>query len=160
MNDILHINKSPLGIPSVKKIGEIPVWQKSHFLISGWPNLTKNPQFISISVNVTFKCNRFVDFRGVLIPKCFEQKYNFEPRNVIRDAFKKSIRRDIVPTSVYPPPFKSREQNRKDILWALDPPSPLKTREICCTFLCFPKTMKLSQNNHISSKIGDHISSF
>ena len=29
-----------------------------------------------------------------------------------------------------PPPFKSREQNRKDIFWALDPPPPLKTREI------------------------------
>ena len=70
---MLHIKKSPKDIPSVKKkIGEIPVWPKSNFLISGWPNLTKNPQFISISVNVTFKCNRFVDFRGVLIPKCFE----------------------------------------------------------------------------------------
>ena len=51
-----------------------------------------------------------------------------------RDAFpkKKSIWRDIVPTSFYPlPPFKSRDKNRRDIFWDLDPPPPLKTREIC-----------------------------
>ena len=139
MNDILHINKSPLGIPSVKKIGEIPAWQKSHFLISGWPNLKKNPQFISISVNVTFKCNRFVDFRGVLIPKCFEQKYNFEPRNVIRDAFKKSIRRDIVPTSVYPPPLQKQRTKQKGHFMGSRPPFPIKNQGNMLYLLMFSK---------------------
>ena len=58
---------------------------------------------------------------------------------------KKLIWRDIVPTSVYPlPPFKSREQNRKDIFLPLDSPPPLKTREICHTFLCYLKTMYFS----------------
>ena len=46
----------------------------------------------------------------------------------VRDAFQKknSIWRDIVPTSHYPlPPFKSRDKNRSDIFWVLDPPPPL-----------------------------------
>ena len=38
MNGILHIDKSSLDIPNLlKKIGEIPVWQKSYFLIFGHP---------------------------------------------------------------------------------------------------------------------------
>ena len=49
---------------------------------------------------------------------------------MFRDAFKKkknSIWRDIVPTSYYPlPPFKSRDKNRRDIFWVLDPPPPLE----------------------------------
>ena len=40
---------------------------------------------------------------------------------------KNSIWRDIVPTSHYPlPPFKSRDKNRRDIFWVLDPPPPLQ----------------------------------
>ena len=50
-------------------------------------------------------------------------------RKTIRDAFQKknSIWRDIVPTLYYPlPPFKSRDKNRRDIFWVLDPPPPLQ----------------------------------
>ena len=46
---------------------------------------------------------------------------------LLRDAFqkKKSIWRDIVPNSYYPlPHFKSRDKNRRDIFWVLDPPPP------------------------------------
>ena len=46
-----------------------------------------------------------------------------------------------------PPPFKSREENRKEIFWALDPPPSLKTREISYTFLVILKTMNSSQKS-------------
>ena len=45
---------------------------------------------------------------------------------------KNSIWRDILPTSYYPlTPFKSRDKNRRDIFWVLDPLPPFKSREIC-----------------------------
>ena len=46
----------------------------------------------------------------------------------IRDAFQKKVHMEgLCPNlSLPPPPFKSRELNRKDIFIALDPPHPLK----------------------------------
>ena len=36
------------------------------------------------------------------------------------------------PNRMLPPtPFKSRDNNRRDIFWVLDPPPPFKSREIC-----------------------------
>ena len=40
-----------------------------------------------------------------------------------------------------PPPFKSREQNRREFFGVYDPPPPLKTREICWIVLYVPKSM-------------------
>jgi len=61
------------------------------------------------------------------------QAYLMRRWKIIRDAFKiKSPYRGTLSQSQFTPipPFKSREQNRKDIFWTGDPLPPLKTREI------------------------------
>ena len=57
-------------------------------------------------------------------------------------------------------PFKSSEQNRKDIFLPLDPPPPFKTRGICYTFFCFLKIALFCSHHHIYSQIGKNIISF
>ena len=54
--------------------------------------------------------------------------------------------------SLPPPPFKIREQNRKNFFLAQDPP-PLKTREISYAFFVFLETMNFGQNSSTLLKI-------
>ena len=60
---------------------------------------------------------------------------------------KKSIWRDIVPTSCYPlPPFKSRDKNRRDILKVLEPPPPLQRQGYMFNF-CTYQEMIFKETN-------------
>ena len=78
---------------------------------------------------------------------------------------KKSIWRDIVPTSYYPlPPFKSRDKNRRDIFWVLDPPPPLENQGNLLNFLRHSKlyefwfkTTPHCSHHHESSHRGKQI---
>ena len=73
---------------------------------------------------------------------------------ILRDAFQKKVHMEgnSPNLSLPPPPFKIREQNRKNFFLAQDPP-PLKTREISYAFFVFLETMNFGQNSSTLLKI-------